>query len=81
LLQDHSASPDPDPRELERRLRTVTGGHCQNCRRQFPSAQLRMVRVDPTLADVQSANFGYLMSNVLLLCDGCRAERDTVSQS
>jgi hypothetical protein len=40
-----------------------------------------MVRVDPALADVQSGNFGYLMSNVLLLCDRCWAERDRVSHA
>jgi hypothetical protein len=56
---------------LKKRLMQASGGRCQRCKAELPAAALQMHRLDPELAYRADVNFGYIESNVELLCASC----------
>jgi hypothetical protein len=56
---------------LKKRLMQTTGGRCQKCGAELPAAALQMHRLDPELAYRADLNFGYVESNIQLLCASC----------
>lgn len=60
---------------LKKRLMEKTGGRCEDCGGEFPQPALQMHRLDPELAYDRASNFGYIDSNVALLCASCHGRR------
>jgi 5-methylcytosine-specific restriction endonuclease McrA len=61
---------------LKKTLMAKTGGKCMGCGNVFEPAGLQMHRLDPSLARDRALNFGYVESNVELLCAGCHERRE-----
>jgi 5-methylcytosine-specific restriction endonuclease McrA len=61
---------------LKKILVAKTGGKCTDCGNVFEPAALQMHRLDPSLAHDRTLNFGYVESNVVLLCAGCHEGRE-----
>ena len=61
---------------LKKTLMARTGGRCADCEKVFEPAALQMHRLDPSLAHDRALNFGYIESNVVLLCAGCHERRE-----
>jgi hypothetical protein len=60
---------------LKTRLMEKTGGRCEDCGGEFPREALQLHRLDVGLSHDRSQNFGYIESNIALLCASCHAGR------
>jgi hypothetical protein len=62
---------------LKKTLMARTGGRCMDCDNAFEPAALQMHRVDVSLAHDRMLNFGYVESNVVLVCAVCHERRES----
>jgi hypothetical protein len=62
---------------LKKTLMARTGGRCRDCRNVFEPAALQMHRLDVSLTHDRRLNFGYVESNVVLLCAVCHEARES----
>lgn len=68
---------DPDKKKkLKKRLMIERGSKCEACGRPRELPELQMHRIDQSLANDRSQNFGYVAENVRLLCVICHREEE-----
>ena len=66
---------------LKKRLFEATGGSCQDCGRGFAAEELQMHRLDTSLRFDRASNFGYVESNIALVCAVCHRKREETRTS
>lgn len=63
-------------KRLKEQLLRERGTRCEDCGRESVGPELHMHRLDPSLADDRTSNFGYVEHNVALLCVVCHRKRE-----